>query len=219
MKMSEDDRLMAIARCPTYIEEFRKILFLYDKINETNPEKIEALFDNLCKKWKLKSPIPPNLGKDKELFFKANRREEAIVELTENEWPRNALLVMYQTLKRIRHQAYGEYQYVRLRIDITKTVKELEKAFSKKISSWKKDLPKQRITDPHLGHQQIWDIWDRVTAEGIGKKAETLTKLAKEEEKEICNKPWDNNNFKARRRQYERAYKKACSWIIKVTPV
>jgi hypothetical protein len=202
MKMSEHDRIMAISRCAGYEKDFREFL----KVWATSREKAEALSRNLCRKWRLEVPIPPRLGKDEENFFEANRRE-AFVELAENKWPTNALLVKYQ--------AYiGEYQFVRWRIDLTKNEKELLQAFTKKIRSWKRHIPKQRKTRKTT--HDPWEIYDLHKKKGL-----SLLEIARRKTGKSYtgkeNNPAYNEELEASDKRVRRAYKQAEKMIQAVS--
>lgn len=164
MRLDDSDRLMATARRPDYIEDWKELISAFSKRKKS--QTIKTLHKRLCQKWKLKSPIPPHLGKegkDWETIFKANQLE-AILELTENEWPNS----LYASLS----EAIGKCVFVRLKIDLTRSQKELLKAFSEKIKSWTKNISKE--TKPRKPKEDPWEIWD------LYKKTRSLLAIARQ---------------------------------------
>jgi len=152
MRLDDSDRLMATARRPEYIEDWNEFISELNK-GTTNHQTIKAFLEKLLQKWELKSPLPPHLDKKSEnrKIFKVNQRE-AILELTEDEWPNS----LYTSLS----LAIGKCVFVRLKIDLTRSKKELEKAFSDKIRSWTKNVSKDR--KPRETKYDPWKIYDLV---------------------------------------------------------
>lgn len=164
MRLNDRDKLMATARRPDYIEDWND--FISELRKGSNNQTIKTLHNKLCQKWKLKSPIPPYLdkeGKDWEIIFKANQLE-AILELTENEWPNS----LYASLS----LPIGKCVFVRLRIDLTRNQKELEKAFGEKIKSWTRNISKK--TKPRKTQYDPWEIW------GLFEKSGSLLAIARQ---------------------------------------
>jgi hypothetical protein len=143
---------MATARRSEYIEDWNEFISELNK-GTTNHQTIKAFLEKLLQKWELKSPLPPHLDKKSEnrKIFKVNQRE-AILELTEDEWPNS----LYTSLS----LAIGKCVFVRLKIDLTRSKKELEKAFSDKIRSWTKNVSKDR--KPRETKYDPWKIYDLV---------------------------------------------------------
>ncbi len=136
MRLDDSDRLMATARCPEYIEDWNEFISELGK-GTTNLQTIKTFLEKLCRKWELKSPIYPYLSKKGEdsKIFEVNRRE-AILELTEDEWPNSLCISLSKPI--------GKCVFVRLRIDLTRSEKELKKYFGQMIKAWKRDIPKER---------------------------------------------------------------------------
>jgi hypothetical protein len=144
---------MAIARCPAYIKDMEELdNLIYNQTDERISEEVKTTYERLCQKWELKLPIPPKLQKDNETFFKANQLE-AVVELTEQTWPSQPILIWYQ-------EVIGRYKYVRLKIDTRKTEKELLKAFGDRIKLWKKPkIQKEKGRIRKTGYDP-WEVYD-----------------------------------------------------------
>lgn len=153
-RLDDSDRLMATARHPDYIEDWNEFISELNK-GTTNHQTIKAFLEKLLQKWELKSPIPPHLGKgggkDWETIFKANQLE-AIIELTEKEWPNRLFEILSEEM--------GKFVFVRLRIDPTRRKKELLKAFSEKIKSWTKNVSKDR--KPRKTKYDPWEIYNLI---------------------------------------------------------
>jgi hypothetical protein len=135
MRMDDSNRLMATARHPDYIEDWNDFVKELGK-GSSNHEAIGIFHKELCKKWKLESPVPPHLGKEDEAWRTISHvnQREAILELTEDQWP-NRLVEIHQ-------RAEGKCICVRLKIDLTRREKELGKAFVDKLRSWTKGISK-----------------------------------------------------------------------------
>ncbi|MGA3279900.1 MAG: hypothetical protein ABSD50_02820 [Smithella sp.] len=198
---------MAISRHPIYIKDIEEIRKLFKKeINKTDPKSIEVLQEKLCTKWRLKSPVIPCFGKDKDDFIKVNS-QNPIIELNEGEWP-NALYMDYSA-------AIGEYKFVRLQINLTRSNKELLDAFGKIIKTWGGKFPKDRMQRKTIYDK--WFIYDK------HKSGIPLLKIALELNKKTYPRdersPAYNEELWPPYKRVHRAYKIAEKIIKSVGPV
>ncbi len=138
MKLDENNRLKAIARCPSYIKDHEKIIKLFNKINnrpqpsQSLQESFEKHIENLCKKWHIRIPILSSMESNNKFqrYIHHLHKREAIIEPIEDS--PNALL----SSSDIKSLRTGK-TYVLLQIDLTKSCEELERAFKEKIKTCK----------------------------------------------------------------------------------
>jgi len=179
MRMSTQDRLMAIARKSEYIEDHKKISEHFDELMNSiktlckpgpNPpnaviyEGMVALQD-LCskvrKKWNLRQLIRPYSEKYKSVDENSLsiNQTEAIEEVTEDQFHQ-----LIGNRKPSRGELTGlinphtRFVTMRLKIDMARSEGELLNAFSEKIKAWNKIIPKEmrkRKTE-----YDPWDIYD-----------------------------------------------------------
>jgi hypothetical protein len=180
MRMSKYDMLMAIARKSEYIEDHKKISEHFDELMNTintlckpgqNPPNamiyesqvaLQDLCSKVCKKWNLRQLIRPYSAKYKSVDENSLsiNRIEAIEEVTEDQFHQ-----LIGNRKPLPAESTGlinphtRFVTIRLKIDMARSEGELLSAFSEKITTWKKHIPKQvrkrkTIYDP-------WDIYDQ----------------------------------------------------------
>ena len=179
MRMSTQDRLMAIARKSEYIEDHKNISEHFDEVmnsintlckpgpNQPNAMIYEGLvaLQDLCskvrKKWNLRQLIRPYSEKYKSVDENSLsiNQTEAIEEVTEDQ-----IHQLIGNRKPSRGELTGlinphtRVVTMRLKIDMARSEVELLNAFSEKIKAWNKIIPKEmrkRKTE-----YDPWDIYD-----------------------------------------------------------
>lgn len=184
MKLDEYNRLRAIVRCPSYIEEYNEIGNLFYEVKaERDPDRRKAAeirFNEadkrLCRKWNLILPISATRMTDKESSkqIDAIHERKAIDGWTEEDAPTfpresycNALSynpLLGTSAKDVRE--YG-YVYIRLRIDLNKTDGELKKSFIEMINFLRECSSLPKIKKPRKTIYNPWDVYD-LHAGGLG---------------------------------------------------
>lgn len=235
MRMSEHDRLMAIARKSEYIEDHKEIRKKSDEIMNMisrlckpgpNPANamvyegmvaLQGLYSNVCKKWNLKQLIRPYSEKYKNVDENSLliNQIEAIEELTEDQ---------FSQLQGDHKPSLGELTSLinphtrcvitRLKVDMDRSEIELLNAFSDKIKAWKKHIPKDErkrktICDP-------WDIYDQKTS-GLS-FLEIARRLSGKDYPRGKGVPAYNEELWPLYKRVERAYEQAVKIIQTIKP-
>lgn len=180
MRMSERDRLMAIARKLEYIEDYKKISKNFDEVINIistlckpvpNPPNamiyegqiaLQDLCSKVCKKWNLRQLIRPYSEQYKSVDENSLsiNQTEAIEGVTEDQFSQ-----LIGDHKPLHGELTGlinphtRFVTMRFKVDMARSETELLNAFSEKIKAWKQHIPKQvrkrkTIYDP-------WDIYDQ----------------------------------------------------------
>lgn len=235
MRMSERDRLMAIARNPEYNADHKNISEQFDQITKMintllkpgpKPSKnkvfnaqvaLHDLCSKVCHKWNLTQLIHPYSEKHKSVDDNSlsMNQTEVIEELTEDEFSqligdhkpsRGSLTSLINP--------HTRFVTVRLKVDMAKSEKELLKAFSAKIKTWKKHIPKEKRKrktecDP-------WDIYDQIQS-GLS-FSEIARRLSGKDYPRGKRSPSHNEELWAPYKRVQKAYKQATEMIRTVGP-
>ena len=199
-KLDEHNRIMAIARCLEFIQDIEKINKLFtEKINKTNPSEVKKLEMELCNKWKVYILPIPFMSARHDYFKAVMMRSDPITVLTENEW---AHYNLFSTV--------AQLSYVPAFVDLTKSNKQLLRAFRDKLKEWRKLSPpiekqkKKTEYDP-------WEIYDMYI------KDKNFSKIARKLSGEKGT-PAKNDKLKLAYKKVKNAYSAACQMITQVQP-
>lgn len=235
MRMSDRNRLMAIARNQEYIGDHKRVREKSDellkKINELckpGPNPPNALISDetaalhelcleVCRKWKLKQLIPPFSEKYKPVDKNAIEfnRQEAIEEITED---------AFSQLVGDRRPARGQLTslinprtrsvIVRLSIDMTKSKGELLSAFTEKLEGWKKYIPKE--AGKRKTEYDPWDVYDQHKS-GLS-FSEIARRLSGKDYPRGKKSPAYSEEFWPPYKRVKKAYEQAVKMIQTVNP-
>ncbi len=167
MKLDQYNRLMAIARSPEYKKDWQVLVKLHDKNGvSTDPELVQKIADKVSAKWKLISPIPPFITNKHRLYFNLHKRrpvtEADLDPSLAKEYMKMGLLHHTYTLKAYPPvlDVKDRYLFVRLKIDLTSTRKELLNGFEKTIDTWFKRYAKFRGKRQRKTKYDPWRVYD-----------------------------------------------------------
>ncbi|MGO9146117.1 MAG: hypothetical protein ACLQDF_07090 [Desulfomonilia bacterium] len=242
MKLSENDRGNAIARCPAYIEDYKKIIELHDEIKTLEQElgpgfhpvddktnllselihRSISLYKEICKKWHLENLIP--LHPSKETLIP--RKPIEIVNI--DEWPKAIFSYNVEAGQLVRKKSefwngpipIPDYSrvYIPLRINLTMSDDDLCDAFKKFIRE-QKDIAKEHLKGRRSKPKKYdpWKIYDLHHTYGlslleIARKLEGVDPLPGEKSPVYNEEQWPSYQ------RVRRAYKKAERMIKAVEP-
>lgn len=236
MRMSERDRLMAIARKPEYIADHKKISEHSDQLMKRintllkpgpNPPNaiiyesqvaLHKLCDEVCQKWNLNQLIHPYSEKHKSVDENSlsTNQTEAIEELTEDEF--SQLIGDHKPLRgnlTSLINPHTRFVTIRLKVDMAKSEGELLKAFSAKIKTWKKFIPKE--TRKRKTEFDPWEIYDQKQS-GLS-LVEITRRLSGKDYRRGERCPAHNKELWTPYKRVERAYKQAEKMIQTIKPL
>lgn len=212
MRMTERDRLMAIARCPEYLK-YREALL--KSAEESDSEKKIALLGKIRFPWDpielLYLSLPtgvPGFDEIREGLLKSLERE-AVVMVKESEWPRprgkaEPVPGTIWTLNKGR-------VFVRLRIDLSRTEGELTEAFAGMIKAWKQQYMLKERTRKKTDYDP-WEIYDLFKT-GLSKNEIARRKTGKSYPPGKESNPTYNDELSAPDKRVDRAYNQAGKMI------
>lgn len=166
MKMSAHDRIEAIKRHPLCIKHLQ---MLHKIESESDEKKKRLLRKKLNWKWTPEDFAAVTLTnkEDKKLILKLQERD-SIVMINENQFPRPKSAVDYDLLD-VQWVYHRKHLYVKLKIDIYRTEKELTKRFAEMVKAWKKDkdiaVPKEKMQG-NIEYDK-WLIYDKKKKPGM----------------------------------------------------